>query len=624
MAVAIFSACSEETFDGVDRSQLPNVDDIDAVIEVDQETNQVTMRLNNTGVYPVWKVYTKANPVISTNQVYKDIVVNQGDYQVEVQMGNRNGVCEGVKTYTFHIENTKVDFSPYMRRLTDNASKTWHIDGDTKGHLGCGPSGTDGLEWWNADPNNKAEYGVYDNLMIFTDNGGVKEGEYTFDTSATGTIYVNTGITEEPYGSSNTGDGLDYLAPAQTQNTTFEFVPEGSDLYLVFPAGTLMGYLPNIQALNNPKFKVNSITAKEIQLTNDNGEIAWHYILAVPGEKVPVFEGFKYDSEFNLWKNANIEIASTFFADANWGGIDQPEVDLTDNKISLHTPAALGGTQWQGQVHVKTDIVLSANTNYDFSIWVNAPADSKITVKPHPDGDDNTYLYADVVSFTADGSCFYLSDVPGFDGTLVLTLDFAGNPDMDFEISKIVIKDHANDDGTVLPAEPEAPKCTWVDVNSDDNLWKGISFTEGEFPGGYTTWTSEPGWGGNCTEPDMVMGDNNYSVFYPEAPGGDQWMAQVKLRSGILMEAEQAYDIRVTLVADNDVSKATVKVVDTSDAEYYYDNRFDLPADEEVVVEYVNMTGKTIDTLMFAFDFGGISAGTTVVIKDIIVQTHRD
>ena len=74
---------------------------------------------------------------------------------------------------------------------------------------------------------------------------------------------------------------------------------------------------------------------------------------------------------------------------------------------------------------------------------------------------------------------FYLSDVAGFDGTLVLTLDFAGNPDTDFEISNIVIKKHSDDDGTVLPSEPDEPEApvTWVDVNSEDNMFFGCEYT---------------------------------------------------------------------------------------------------------------------------------------------------
>ncbi len=143
-------------------------------------------------------------------------------------------------------------------------------------------------------------------------------------------------------------------------------------------------------------------------------------------------------------------------------------------------------------MHVATDIVLSAEETYDFSIFVNAPVDSKVTVKPHPDGNDNEFLYADIVDFAADGSCFYLSDVAGFDGTLVLTLDFAGNPDTDFEISNIVIKKHSDDDGTVLPSEPDEPEApvTWVDVNSEDNMFFGCEYT--------TEFYYAPGMGADC------------------------------------------------------------------------------------------------------------------------------
>ncbi len=182
------------------------------------------------------------------------------------------------------------------------------------GHLGCGPAGSEGLEWWSAAPNDKKDWGVYDNKMIFADNGGTQSGLYTYDPGESGTIYVNTGITDlPPYSSSNTNDGQDYCAPAEIQaDRRFELVADGADLVMVLPEGTLFGYLPNVEFYNNPRLKVHSISKNKIEVSCTNNDIAWHYILAPFEAAEPVFTGFKYDSEFNMWKNASVSLGSTF------------------------------------------------------------------------------------------------------------------------------------------------------------------------------------------------------------------------------------------------------------------------------------------------------------------------
>ena len=261
------SSCKEETINFVDASRIPQASDYNIKVEVDQEINKYTLSLTDAsgapakGVYPVWKIYTKNTPILSTRPEYSDIIAAAGDYEVEVQVGNHNGVSDGVKTATIHIDNTIMDFSPYIMFMTNNESKTWHIANELQGHLGCGESGTDGLNWWSASPNDKKDWGVYDNLMTFTDNGGSGTGLYTYDPGASGTIYVNTGIENlPPYSDYNTLDGIDYVAPAPLQeNVPFTLTVEGTDLFLVFPAGTLMGYLPNVELYNEPKFKVNDM-----------------------------------------------------------------------------------------------------------------------------------------------------------------------------------------------------------------------------------------------------------------------------------------------------------------------------------------------------------------------------
>ena len=617
------SSCKEDTYNIIDPSAIPQAGDYDIILSVDQETNQYTLNISNpVGVYPIWKIYTKANPVISTRDGYSDIITVAGDYEVEMQVGNKNGISEGVKTATIHIDNTLVDFNPYVRNMTDGSSKMWHIAADQAGHLGCGPSGTEGLEWWSASPNDKKDWGVYENQMTFTDNGGNGTGLYTYDPGESGTIYVNTGITDlEPYSKSNTNDGQDYCAPAPLQeNVPFTLSVDGVDLYLSFPEGTLMGYLPNVELYNNPKFKVNAITKNKIELTCDNGDIAWHYILAPwdDGNSTPTFNGFKYDSEFNLWKNAPITLASTWFADGGWGELNpQPSVEVSADRIFLHTPAEMGNDQWQGQVHINTGITISSGSNYDFSMWLNAPVDCQITVKPHLDGDDNTFFVADKQSFDAGGSCYWFHDLPGFDGPLVLTLDFAGYQDMDFEITNIVLKDAANDDGSEIPEQGETPEApvSWVDVDSADNLFNGCNYT--------FFYYYAPGWA-QIADPETLVDGNSFTLSLPEATT-DQWQAQFAIKTDIATSADKNYDFRVTFYSNGDIPGVTFKCTQEGDDNLFYmADRVAVGAYDEVTYKWINQPGLDINPMNIFFDFGGNPAGTQITIKDIIIQEHRE
>ena len=632
--VFAMGSCKEDTYNIVDPNGIPQASDYNIKVDVDQTTNQVTLNItdmsgnNAKGVYPVWKVYTKANPVISTRLTYTDIISVAGDYDVEMQIGNKNGLSDGVRTGTIHIENTLVDFTPYIKNLTDNSSKVWQIAANEAGHLGCGEPGTEGLNWWSATPYDKSDWGVYDNRMTFTDNGGKGAGLYTFDPGASGTIYVNTGITDlPPYSDYNTNDGVDYCAPAPLQETTFTLSPEGTDLYLVFPQGTLMGYLPNVEAYDSPKFKIYSITKNKIELSIDNGGIAWHYILQPEGADAgdKPFEGFKYDSEFNLWRTADVKLASTWFADGGWGELSpQPDVEISNERIFLHTPAGMGNDQWQGQVHINTGIAIEASKTYDFSMKLTAPVDCSITVKPHPEGDDDTYFVAAKQNFDAGGSYYYFSDVPGFDtNNLVLTLDFAGYPDTDFEITKVVLKDHANDDGTILPGEgggdvdDPAGSVDWVDVDSPANLWNGAEITE------ITSWTSPSDWSGSTPEPEITQEGNKFTIQYSEAPGGDQWQAQFGINTNLSFPADKKYDFRVTINPTCDIHGATVKPTDFTDNSFWSADRHDLEAYEDNVIQLIGVSADMPD-FKIVFDFAGVAENATVVVKDIIIQEHYE
>lgn len=614
MAVGLFSACSEETFDTVNQAGVPQADQIDAVITVDQTTNQVSMKLNNPGCYPVWRVYTKAKPVISTSQVYNDIVTVAGTYQVEVKMGNRNGICDGSKVYEFTVENTLIDFGPYMQRLTGGESKEWKFAQDVVGHLGCGPSGSEGLEWWSAQPNDKAGVGLYENRFTFTNTGGSDTGGYTYDPGTSGTVYVNTGVTDlAPYSASNPNDGNDYAAPATLQETTFSIKAEGNSLYLELPEGTLMGYIPFNEAVSEPKYRIIDLKADRMDLVVDNGGIAWHYTLGTLGE--PAFTGFKFDSEYNLWRNANITLTEYWYA-PNWEQIADPEAEMTEDGFTVTLPSATTD-QWQAQMKLTTDLSTNSSTNYDFSVILTSNADHPgVTVKLTDSTNDGVFYFAERLKLKANEDyVFYLSDMPGLDiATLQFVFDFGGNSEnQKITVSNIVLKDHANDDGTVLPKPEDVPDPTW-NTESELNLWNSATWKNSFY--------YAPGWN-QIDDPEIEVEGCHVKVNLPEATF-EKWQAQVVFLTDMTTQAGKFYDFRV-VVTPNQKCPVTVKLVRTGDdGVFYIEETRQIEAYEDGVFKFINAEGIDMTEVSLVFDFGGCPAGTVVEINDICLQEHQD
>jgi hypothetical protein len=249
----------------------------------------------------------------------------------------------------------------------------------------------------------------------------------------------------------------DYVASVSAQTATYEFTYRGNDLYLVLPAHTLFPYIDNDDFWAAPEFKVLSITRETLELVHDNGSIAWHFILTSKAAAY-VFKGFKYNADSNLWKPADAAHTFSYYYAPGWAQIDNPETLQEGAEYTLTFPAATSD-QWQAQFFIIPDepVVLSADKNYDFSVIVNTnKALPGVTFKLTDVGDDGNFLFANREPIEAGETIYYLTDLKGIDAPngVKMVFDFGGNADGTVvSLANIVIKDHAIDDGTVLPSE---------------------------------------------------------------------------------------------------------------------------------------------------------------------------
>lgn len=604
-AVAMsLASCSPEEFDSVSEKGLPLVDNYKVTADVDQTINQVTFKLDGNAVYPIWFVNEAATPY-STQNGLKKIFSNAGDYEMEYRVGNRNGFSQGIGKVTFHIDNSLVDMTKYTTLLS---GKTWRIAKDVQGHIGCGEPGTDGLGWYSAAPNEKEASGLYDDELTFT-----TDGSYTYSPGADGLVFVNTGCTVMP---GNPGDGNDFDAAAEQQTATYTIEGRGNDVYLVLPAQTLFPYVSCDNQYNKPEFRIESITGSELVLVYDDGSIAWHYILTSKADE-PTFDGFDPNSEFNMFKGCTF--TNSFYYAPGWGQIADPTITADGNSYTVSLPTATNET-WQAQVMFHTDMTTAATSNYDFSCKLMSTTDhNNVTVKLTKEGDDDTYYFEETIKLKAyEEYVFYKSDMPGIDMDAVkIVFDFGGNAEnTEVTISDIVLKDHANDDGTVVPSEDEDK--TVYTYDSENNLWKvNVDDTDD-----YTTsFYYAPGWT-QIADPGFSKDGGNYTITLPVATT-DQWQAQVKILTNIAAEAETPYDFSCTMMSDKELKGATVKLTDSSsDDNYMVLERVDLAPYEEYVVKVpasVMLEGAA-DALSLIFDFGGCQDNTEVTVNNIVLQ----
>lgn len=619
LLAAGFYACSPDDYPTLHQDRIPVAGNYSIEASVDQDINQVTLRIvgNPEGVYPIWYLDDSSKP-LSTVNGYQQIFGQSGTHTLRAQIANANGISDGVLETSFTINNTIIDFSRFVTLL---GKGTWRIDNETPGHMACGGSATSPDEWWSASVNDKADFGIYDNRLTFSD-----DRVYTFDPGAAGTMYVNKGTTLW-----KRDESADFQVEVPLTTADYDFDVSGDDVFLTLPARTPFPYIPSDAAWDNPRYLIRSLTAKSMTLISVLDGISWQYILTT-GEAAVAWNGFNANSADNLWKSASKNVSTIYYA-PGWSQIADPDYTLTDTGLKVTLPSATTD-QWQAQVHVATDLsntTVPADATYDFSCKINSNQTfNGVTIKLVSTTNDGNFFCAERVAVAAyEESIFYFYEVPGIalDGAnLKIAFDFGGCPDgTEVEISDICFIDHSKN-SIVPPSDepgPEEPGIAWVDVNSADNLWTQANPVSG-------TIYYAPGWA-QIDNFKYTISDNLYHVVLPSATS-DQWQAQWHLETSLtnaILPVEETYDFRATVLSTTDhPAGITFKLTDNAnDGAFFFANRVPVTAYEETEVVFSSLPGVALDggtAFKLVLDFGGNAAETEVTIKDIILQKHRE
>ncbi len=625
------TACSPDSFEGADVNGIPTVSGVDFQMTVDQETNQMIATYTPaTGTYPIWILN---GTQYSTLQEVGYQNPEAGTYSVELKLGNRNGFSQGTVSKTFTFNETKVDYSADFRRLCE---KEWRFANKEVGHLGCGPAGTAGTEWWSAQPDDKAGTGMYDDRITFTADTR-KGGTFNYSAGADGKTYVNTGTTK--WGS----EAADFDAAIGDQTSTWSFeVYDWEDAdgnvtkqtYIQLAANTAFPYISSDAQYENPKFRIESLTASKLVLVYETPDrsIAWRFIFT-SAEAETVFEGFDPNSDFNLWKGITPVMSFYYNPDPGWGNEQTAAFEALfqggDNDYTVTVPEACYD-RWQAQVHFHTDLNISAASHYDFSAIFSSDVDiNGVTVKLTNEADNDAIIDVDNLDLKAgEDVIFWKSDLEGLDLSQVkLVLDFgrATGPTV-INVRNIVLKDHANDDGTklpdVTPGEGGDTPAAVMDWNYDagNNLWKAVD--DGSLFDAFGYWFADDGWGELPNQPVATHDGDTYEITLPEGMGGSQWQGQFHIDTKLTASASKTYNFYLVMETDNDCPGVTFKLTDAGDSNFFIEERVDVPADGFVFKrEGVTLKeGSDADAIRLFFDFGGSPAGTHVKISKIYFE----
>ncbi len=624
MVAMALTACSPEQFDGPNQAGIPSISNVDINMNVDQTVNQATFTVANmpAQTYAIWKVngntYSTLNPMDWANS-------KAGTYDVELRLGNRNGFSQGSITKTFTFENSQVDFTPYFSRI----SRTWRINYAEQGHMGCGEPGTDGSNWWSAAPGDKADWGVYDDRITFDADGG-----YTYDPGEGGTMYVNTGCSV--FAEHNTNDGQDFMAPVDPQTASYGFDVDGDKIILKLPANTQFPYISSDAQFAHPVFTVMKLTNSEMVLLYEGDGITWRFMLTSKEDDAPkAFKGYKFDSDGNMLKNATWEISRYYAHGDGWEGYNAEDITYTNDgnkKFVVNLPHE-SNQRWQAQFQLQNlgGVSTQAGTNYDFSIKLKANQDlNNATVKLTDAADDTNFYFDEVIPLEAETEYLLVkSNMEGKDiAKMHLVFDFGGcQAGTVVEITDMVLKDHAFDDGAGQPDEQggeggDKPVLTPFDFNAPGNMLKDAGWEISRY------YAHGDGWEGYNAE-DITYTNEGNQKFVVTLPyeSNQRWQAQFQLQNltGVSTSADKTYDFSIKLKANQDLNSATVKLTDAADdTNFYFDEVIPLEGDTEYALVKSGMPGKDIAKFHLVFDFGGCQAGTVVEITDMVFKEHSD
>lgn len=222
------------------------------------------------------KEITAYYPLPGTYDVTLTITTNTGAFTEKV-------VAQIVQEETDYAIFASEQFVMLSGGVDDLDGKTWVLDSLSSGHIGVGPAGTVGLEWWSAAPLAKQSVGVlYDDEINFQVNGFV--ATLTNHRQS----YVKAFVADDPAYSNGYEDDSDFVVDYNPEPGSWFLEEKDGKWYLTLSGPTPMFPCFDVGAVNG-SYEVLRIEENLLELVaTDRVEgNAWHFQLIPKGYVKP-------------------------------------------------------------------------------------------------------------------------------------------------------------------------------------------------------------------------------------------------------------------------------------------------------------------------------------------------
>ncbi|KOH43933.1 hypothetical protein NC99_32240 [Sunxiuqinia dokdonensis] len=287
----LFTACEPQEFDTGDARESYPPSEEEITVQVTQGSDEFHFDLVNTtevsGIHSIsWnlgngntakgKEVTAYYPLPGTYDITLRITTNTGAFTEKV-------VAQIVQEETDYSIFTNEKFIYLSGGVDDLDGKTWVLDSLAQGHLGVGPAGTVGLEWWNAAPLAKQAVGVlYDDEINFQVNG------FIATLTNHGQSYVKNFVANDPAYSNGYEDDSDFVVDYNPQPGSWFLEERGGKWYLTLSGPTPMFPVFDVGAVDGSyevlKIEENLLELVAIDRVEGN---AWHFQLIPKGYVKP-------------------------------------------------------------------------------------------------------------------------------------------------------------------------------------------------------------------------------------------------------------------------------------------------------------------------------------------------
>jgi|GEM_PF-4918716 len=155
----------------------------------------------------------------------------------------------------------------------------------------------------------------------------------------------------------------------------------------------------------------------------------------------------------------------------------------------------------------------------------------------------------------------------------------------------------------------------------DENIWAPADVSDDTHT---VSWYYAPNWS-QLSDPTCTFDadDKTYSFTLEKATYG-QWQAQMFIlpTEAITLSSDNYYDFSVVITSSTAQNSVTIKLYQNGNDDLFLFSKsgVTLAAGEATTIDLPSLTGVDISEAKLLFDFGGNSANTDIVIKDITLK----